>query len=60
MQNGNSIPETMKAVVLKAPFDIKIEQRPTPKIEKCTDVIIKVHQAGLCGMSPINLLTLER
>jgi threonine dehydrogenase-like Zn-dependent dehydrogenase len=47
----SSIPATMKAVVLKEPFNIKIEEVPTPKVEKDTDVVIKVHMAGLCGAS---------
>lgn len=43
------LPATMKAVVLKEPYKIKVEDVPTPKIERETDVIMKVHMAGLCG-----------
>ncbi|BEJ07923.1 hypothetical protein CcaverHIS641_0500080 [Cutaneotrichosporon cavernicola] len=39
----------MKAVVLKGPFDVKVEDRPTPTVQEDTDVIIKVTMAGLCG-----------
>jgi len=44
-----AIPETMKAVTLVKAFDIKVADVPTPKIEKDTDVVIKVTTAGLCG-----------
>ena len=43
------VPPTMKAVVLKAPHEIVVEERPTPEIQLDDDVIIKVHLAGLCG-----------
>ena len=39
----------MKAVVLKAPYQVKVEQVPYPTIQEAGDVIIKVSQAGLCG-----------
>lgn len=39
----------MKAVILKAPYNVKVEVRPTPELQQDTDVIIKVTMAGLCG-----------
>lgn len=39
----------MKAVVFKEPGVIAIENRPMPKIEKPTDVVLKVRMAALCG-----------
>ena len=47
-----TIPKTMRAVVLKAPFDVKVETIPVPTIQDDTDVLVKVLQAGLCGGSP--------
>ena len=40
---------TMKAVVFKGTLDVKIEDRPIPKIIDQTDIIIKVHYSALCG-----------
>jgi threonine dehydrogenase-like Zn-dependent dehydrogenase len=45
------VPKTMRAVVIDGPFDVKVKQVPVPKCEKDTDVVIKVHLAGLCGES---------
>lgn len=46
----SSLPATMRAVVLKNPFEVIVEDRPTPKIEGDTEAVIKVYQSGLCGM----------
>ena len=40
---------TMKAVVFKGKLDVRIEDRPIPKIVDQTDVIIKVRYSALCG-----------
>jgi hypothetical protein len=40
---------TMKAVVFKGTLDVKIEDRPIPKIVDPTDIIIKVKYSALCG-----------
>ncbi|KAH6682681.1 chaperonin 10-like protein [Halenospora varia] len=40
---------TMKAVVFKGTLDVKIEDRPVPKIVDDTDIIIKVKYSALCG-----------
>lgn len=46
-----AIPETMRGVVIKAPYNVKVETLPVPKLQADTDVLIKVHVAGLCGTS---------
>jgi len=40
---------TMKAVVFKGKLEVKLEDRPIPKIIDPTDVIIKVKYSALCG-----------
>lgn len=40
---------TMKAVVFKGTLDVRIEDRPIPKIVDQTDIIIKVRYSALCG-----------
>ncbi|KAL9933181.1 hypothetical protein V8E36_007899 [Tilletia maclaganii] len=39
----------MKAVVLTAPFKVELQDRPKPKIQEPTDVIIRTSVAALCG-----------
>lgn len=34
--------DTMKAVVFKGPYKVAIEDRPIPKIQEPTDIIVKV------------------
>lgn len=41
--------KTMKALVIKAPYQVAVEDRPIPTIKEETDVIVKVRTAGLCG-----------
>lgn len=43
------IPKSMKAVVFHGPKDVRVEERPTPKIVDPTDAILKVEYSGLCG-----------
>ncbi|WVQ84960.1 hypothetical protein IAT38_007124 [Cryptococcus sp. DSM 104549] len=43
------LPETMDAIVYKAPHKVVLEKVPTPKLLSDGDAIIKVHLAGLCG-----------
>jgi hypothetical protein len=45
------LPETMRGVVLKGAFNVKVERRPVPRVEKDTDAVMRVHLAGLCGGS---------
>lgn len=39
----------MQAVVFKGPSKVVIEQKPIPKIQDPTDVILKVRYTALCG-----------
>jgi len=41
--------DTMKAVVFHGKLDVRLEDRPIPKIMDQTDVIVKVRYAALCG-----------
>ncbi|KIW06404.1 uncharacterized protein PV09_02857 [Verruconis gallopava] len=40
---------TMKAVVFKGPKKVELEERPIPKLQDPTDVIVKVEYTALCG-----------
>jgi len=46
-----SLPPTMKAVVLKGPYRVECEERPTPQLTADDQVIVKVLASGLCGQS---------
>lgn len=39
----------MKALVIKGPYKVALEQRPIPKCKNPTDVVVKVRSSGLCG-----------
>jgi hypothetical protein len=39
----------MRCVVLTAPREISVQDRPTPTITNGGDVIVRVHLSGLCG-----------
>jgi threonine dehydrogenase-like Zn-dependent dehydrogenase len=39
----------MKAAVLRAPFDVRIEERPEPVIQEPTDAIITMSATCVCG-----------
>ena len=41
--------DTMKAVIFKEPHVVAIEDRPIPKIQEPTDIIVKVINSALCG-----------
>ena len=47
--------ETMKAVVFKKPGEVALEDRPIPKIQDATDMIVKVMYTALCGRLEIPL-----
>lgn len=47
-----SMPETMRAVAFVEPNKVEVVERPTPKIEAESDIILKTITAGLCGESP--------
>lgn len=40
---------TMKAVIFKGPMEVAVEERPIPKIQVPTDIIVKVGYTALCG-----------
>lgn len=50
-----SLPDIMKAVILKASYKVAVEDVPTPKIKEDGDVLVKVHLAGLCGRHARNI-----
>ncbi|ROW12346.1 hypothetical protein VMCG_00260 [Cytospora schulzeri] len=39
----------MKAVVFDGPHMVSIQDRPVPKLQNSTDIIVKVHATALCG-----------
>ncbi|KAE8345039.1 hypothetical protein BDV24DRAFT_148478 [Aspergillus arachidicola] len=39
----------MQAIVFKGPLKIVLEERPLPKLQAATDVILKVRYTALCG-----------
>ncbi|KAF1986819.1 GroES-like protein [Aulographum hederae CBS 113979] len=39
----------MKAVVFKGPHKVELEDRPVPKIQDPTDIIVRVNYSALCG-----------
>ncbi|KAL7787182.1 S-glutathione dehydrogenase [Trichoderma ceciliae] len=41
--------ESMQAVVFKGKLQVKVEQRPIPKIKDAEDIIVKVGYTALCG-----------
>lgn len=42
-------PASMRAVIYKGPFEVSVEDRPYPKIQKPTDCVLKVTTSALCG-----------
>ncbi len=45
----------MKAAVVYAPGDLRIEERPMPKVEQDDDVLIRIRAVGICG-SDVHIL----
>ena len=39
----------MRAVVFKGPHKVVLEDRPIPKIQDPTDIVVKVIYSALCG-----------
>lgn len=39
----------MRAVVFKGPGKVALEDRPVPKIQDSTDIVVKVEYTALCG-----------
>lgn len=46
---GSFIPDSMRAVVFKGPFEVEVVTRATPRICEPTDAILKVSSTALCG-----------
>lgn len=47
--SNSSEGKTMKAVIIKKPYEITTEQRPVPTMKEETDVVVKVSMSALCG-----------
>jgi hypothetical protein len=43
------LPDTMRAVVFKGPFEVEVVTRAAPQILEPTDAILKVSSTALCG-----------
>ncbi|KAJ9495945.1 hypothetical protein H2202_008467 [Exophiala xenobiotica] len=41
--------QTMKALIFHGPYDVRLEDRPIPRVIDPTDVVIKTTSAALCG-----------
>ncbi len=41
--------DIMRAVVFKGPYKVELEEKPIPRIQEPTDVIVKVKYTALCG-----------
>ena len=41
----------MRAVVFKGPYKVALEDRPVPRIQDPTDIVVKVIYSALCGRS---------
>lgn len=48
MLKASYVPDSMKAAVLKRPFEVVIEERPVPQVGP-DEVLIKVMAVGVCG-----------
>lgn len=48
MTNGSTSPKTMRAVVLTAPRQLHLEERPVPAIGE-EEVLVRVEAVGVCG-----------
>ncbi|KAF9893415.1 hypothetical protein FE257_010727 [Aspergillus nanangensis] len=40
---------TMKALVFRGPYDVRLEEKPVPQVIDPTDVVVKTTSAALCG-----------
>ena len=39
----------MKAVVYYGPLDVRVSDKPDPKIEQSTDVLVQITTTNICG-----------
>ncbi len=46
---ASGLPETMRAVLMRAPGDVVVDTIPVPRVVKPTDVVIKLAAACICG-----------
>lgn len=46
---ATTLPETMRAVIMRAPGDVVVEDVEVPRVVKPTDVVIKLAAACICG-----------
>jgi len=46
---GESVKQTMRAVIFKGVGEVAVEDRPIPTIQDPRDAIVKVTASGLCG-----------
>lgn len=44
-----TLPSTMKAVRIKAPYKVACEIVPVPQLDEDDQVLVKVQLSGLCG-----------
>ena len=45
----DALPATMRGVVMYGPDDVRVEDRPVPRVRKPTDAVIRVDAACICG-----------
>jgi 2-desacetyl-2-hydroxyethyl bacteriochlorophyllide A dehydrogenase len=43
------MPETMRAVVLRAPYRVEVTEVPKPHITEPTDILVRVERTAICG-----------
>lgn len=43
------MPETMRAVVLRAPHVVEVAELPVPEITEPTDILVRVERTAICG-----------
>ncbi|MCJ1284208.1 hypothetical protein MMC26_003539 [Xylographa opegraphella] len=49
IHKGIMTEKTMRAVVFKGPYQVVLEDRPIPKLQAPTDIVVKVIYSALCG-----------
>jgi threonine dehydrogenase-like Zn-dependent dehydrogenase len=45
----------MRAAVMYGAGDVRVEDRPDPKIHQPTDAVVRVLRAAICGSDPASL-----
>ncbi len=40
---------TMRAMVYRGPYKVRVEEKPVPRIEHPNDAIVRVTHAAICG-----------